>query len=92
MNINSRIDWKAGMAISERTFIEMDENLARRQEVASRTVNGNQFGLIPFTEFNCQGGFVRNKLEIERLGPNCFRRESGPVRPPRIPVRNLSAE
>ena len=67
MNINSRIDWKAGMAISERTFIEMDENLARRQEVASRTVNGNQFGLIPFTEFNCQGGFVRNKLEIERL-------------------------
>ena len=67
MNINSRIDWKAGMAISERTFIEMDENLARRQEVASRTVNGNQFGLIPFTEFNSQGGFVRNKLEIERL-------------------------
>ena len=67
MNINSRIDWKAGMAISERTFIEMDENLARRQEVASRTVNGNQFGLIPFTKFNCQGGFVRNKLEIEHL-------------------------
>lgn len=67
MNINSRIDWKAGMAVSARTFLELDGNLARRQEAASRAVNGDQFGLIPFTEFNNRGGFVRNKLEIERL-------------------------
>lgn len=67
MNINSKIDWKTGMAISAQTFIQMDRNLALRQEVASRTSNGDQFGLIPFTEFKCQGGFVRNKLEIERL-------------------------
>ncbi|WP_139247479.1 hypothetical protein [Mediterranea massiliensis] len=67
MNINSRIDWKAGMAISAQTFLELDENLRHRQQAATRAVNGNEFGLIPFTEFDRQGGFVRNKLEIDHL-------------------------
>lgn len=67
MNINSRIDWKAGMAISAQTFLELDENLRHRQQAATRAVNGNEFGLIPFTEFDRQGGFVRNKLEIGHL-------------------------
>ena len=67
MNINSRIDWESGMALSAQTFVELDANLARRQQAVNRAVNGNQFGLIPFTEFDCRGGFVRNKLEIERL-------------------------
>lgn len=67
MNINSRIDWKAGMAISAQTFLELDENLRHRQQAAARAVNGNEFGLIPFTEFDRQGGFVRNKLEIDHL-------------------------
>ena len=67
MNINSRIDWKAGMAISAQTFLELDENLRHRQQAATRAVNGNEFGLIPFTEFERQGGFVRNKLEIDHL-------------------------
>ena len=67
MNINSRIDWKAGMEISAQTFIEMDRNLDRRQQAANRLANGIQFGLVPFSEFNNNGGFVRNKLEIENL-------------------------
>lgn len=67
MNINSRIDWKVGMAISAQTFLELDENLRHRQQAATRAVNGNEFGLIPFTEFDRQGGFVRNKLEIDHL-------------------------
>lgn len=67
MNINSRIDWKAGMAISAQNFLELDENLRHRQQAATRAVNGNEFGLIPFTEFDRQGGFVRNKLEIDHL-------------------------
>lgn len=67
MNINSRIDWKAGMAISAQTFLELDENLRHRQQAATRAVNGNEFGLIPFTEFDRQGGFIRNKLEIDHL-------------------------
>ena len=41
MNINSRIDWKAGMAISAQTFLELDENLRHRQQAATRAVNGN---------------------------------------------------
>ena len=67
MNINSRIYWKAGMAISAQTFLKLDENLRHRQQAATRAVNGNEFGLIPFTEFDRQGGFVRNKLEIDHL-------------------------
>ena len=67
MNINSRIDWKAGMAITAQTFLELDENLRHRQQAATRAVNGNEFGLIPFTEFDNRSGFVRNKLEMERL-------------------------
>ena len=67
MNINSRIDWESGMALSAQTFVELDANLARRQQAVNRAVNGNQFGLIPFTEVDCRGGFVRNKLEIESL-------------------------
>ena len=39
MNINSRIDWKAGMAISAQTFLELDENLRHRQQAATRSVN-----------------------------------------------------
>lgn len=67
MNINSRIDWKAGMKISAQTFMEMDRNLDQRLQASSRITNGTQFGLIPFSEFNNNGGFVRNKLEIENL-------------------------
>ncbi len=67
MNINSKIDWEAGMTLSAQTFVELDECLARKQEAVNRAANGNQFGLIPFTEFDNRGGFVRNKLEIERL-------------------------
>ena len=67
MNINSRIDWKAGMAITAQTFLELDENLRHRQQAATRAVNGNEFGLLPFTEFDHRGGFVRHKLEMERL-------------------------
>ncbi len=67
MNINAKIDWEAGMMLSAQTFVELDECLTRKQEAVTRAANGNQFGLIPFTEFDNRGGFVRNKLEIERL-------------------------
>lgn len=67
MNINSRIDWKDGMALSAQTFIELDNNISRRQQAASMAVNGSQFGIIPYTEFKAQGRIVRNKLEIENL-------------------------
>ena len=45
MNINSRIDWEAGMEISAQTFVELDANLARREQVASRAVNVTSLAL-----------------------------------------------
>ena len=44
MNVNARIDWHTGMEITAQTFIEFDENIARRQQVALRIANGNLFG------------------------------------------------
>ncbi|MGM9759335.1 MAG: hypothetical protein ACI30I_04365 [Parabacteroides sp.] len=67
MNVNSRIDWHTGMEISAQTFIEFDENIARRQQVALRIANGNLCGLIPETPFQCHGLFVKNTLEIDPL-------------------------
>ena len=67
MNVNARIDWHTGMEITAQTFIEFDENIARRQQVALRIANGNLFGLIPDTPFQCKGRFVKNKLEIDPL-------------------------
>lgn len=66
-NINSRIDWQNGMEVSPQTFIEFDENITKRQQIASRVANGNLFGIIPFTEFLNQGVFVKNTLEIAQL-------------------------
>lgn len=67
MNVNARIDWQTGMEITAQTFTKFDENIVYRQQVASRIMNGNRFGLIPFSKFDCQAGFVKNTLEIERL-------------------------
>ena len=67
MNVNARIDWQTGMEITAQTFTKFDENIVYRQQVAIRIMNGNRFGLIPFSKFDCQAGFVKNTLEIERL-------------------------
>ena len=67
MNVNSRIDWHIGMELTAQTFIEFDENIARKQQVVNQITNGNQFGIIPASEFNNKGVFVKNTLEIEHL-------------------------
>lgn len=59
MNVNARIDWQTGMEITAQTFTKFDENIVYRQQVASRIMNGNRFGLIPFSKFDCQAGFVK---------------------------------
>ena len=66
-NINARIDWKPGMEVTAQTFLELDQNIAERQQMANRAANGTQFGIIPFTDFSVKGGFVKNQLEIDRL-------------------------
>lgn len=67
MNVNAKIDWQAGMELTAKTFIELDERIARNQQITHRIANGNQFGIIPATPFCCDGRFVKKTLEIEQL-------------------------
>lgn len=67
MNINAKIDWTEGMDITPQTFIKFDESLEQRGQRYTSIANGNLFGLIPYTPFECQAIFVRKSLEIERL-------------------------
>ena len=68
MDINARINWKPGMEITAQTFISLDEHLDFRQQLALRAALGNQrMGLLPGATFSCNGMFVKNKFEIDRL-------------------------
>ncbi|MDR1881994.1 MAG: type VI secretion system baseplate subunit TssK [Prevotella sp.] len=67
MDINSRIDWRAGMEITAQTFRELDGNIDLRQEVIGRIAHAGLTGLLPNVPFCCHGAFVKNKFEIERL-------------------------
>ena len=68
MEFNARINWKPGMDLTASTFLNLEERLDMRQRLVLRAALGNQhMGLLPDTEFRCQGMFVKNKLEISRL-------------------------
>lgn len=66
-DINARIDWQAGMELSAQTLRELSANLDFKQRVTSCIANNNRIGLLPETEFDCQGAFVKNVLEINHL-------------------------
>jgi hypothetical protein len=68
MDINARINWKPGMELTTQTFLDMDENLDFRQQMAIRAALGDHcIGLLPNTPFNNDGLFYTNRFEIERL-------------------------
>lgn len=67
MNVNAKIDWHAGMELTAQTFIELDNSLARNQQITHRISHGNHFGIIPAAPFQCQGTFVKKTLEISPL-------------------------
>lgn len=67
MDINARIDWKPGMEITAQTFIELNANIDFKQQVAARITHDNRIGILPGSEFDCQGAFVKNTLEISRF-------------------------
>lgn len=53
------------MELTAQTFRELDDLLDLRQQIALKAALGsNQFGLLPQSEFNCSGMFVRNTFEI----------------------------
>lgn len=57
-----------GMEITAETFRQLEESIDFRQQIALRMALGrNQLGLLPGRQFNCNGIFVRNTFEIERL-------------------------
>lgn len=66
-DINARIDWQPGMEISAQTFKELTDNLDFKQRVMSMIANNNRSGLLPDTDFDCQGTFVKNVLEINHF-------------------------
>lgn len=68
MDFNARINWKPGMELNAATFLNLEERLDMRQRLALRAALGShRMGLIPDAEFQCQGMFVKNKLEISHL-------------------------
>lgn len=68
MDVNARINWMPGMELTSQTFLNMDENLDFRQQMALRAaLGGNRMGLLPGAPFCNEGMFVKNKFEIERF-------------------------
>ena len=68
MEINARINWRPGMELTTQTFLDMDENLDFRQQMAIRAALGDHcIGLLPDTTFNNSAMFYTNHFEMERL-------------------------
>ena len=67
MNVNAKIDWRAGMELTAQTFIELDKCLERNRQVTNTVAYGNHFGILPTTAFSCNGVFVKKTLEINPL-------------------------
>ena len=67
MNVNAKIDWRAGMELTAQTFIELDKCLERNRQITNTVAYGNHFGILPTTAFSCNGVFVKKTLEISPL-------------------------
>lgn len=66
-DINARIDWQTGMELTAQAIKELGLNLDYKQRVANCIANNNRIGILPNSEFHCQGAFVKNVLEINNL-------------------------
>ena len=68
MDLNSKINWLPGMEITAQTFIGLEEKLDFQQRIAIRAALGStRMGMLPGATLNCEGIFVKNTYEIERL-------------------------
>ena len=68
MDLNSKINWLPGMEVPAQTFIGLEEKLDFQQQIAIRAALGStRMGLLPGTTLTCEGVFVKNTYEIERL-------------------------
>ncbi|MCH5242080.1 MAG: hypothetical protein J1F67_06620 [Muribaculaceae bacterium] len=65
MDINDKINWMSGMELTAETFRQLEYSLDFKQRLALIAALGrNQLGLLPGSEFNCNGVFVKNTFEI----------------------------
>ena len=68
MDLNSKINWQPGMEITAQTFIGLEEKLDFQQRISIRAALGStRMGLLPGAKLTCEGIFVKNTYEIERL-------------------------
>ena len=57
-----------GMELTAQTFRQLEASLDYRQQIALKAALGsNQLGLLPGSEFECDGVFVKNTFEINRF-------------------------
>lgn len=68
MDVNEKINWMPGMELTAETFRELENSFDFRQNLALKAALGrNQLGLLPHSEFECRGVFVKNTFEINNL-------------------------
>jgi len=68
MDVNDKINWQPGMRLSSNTFNRWEDIQDLRLRMALRAaLGGNRLGLLNGEDFICDGMFVKNTFEIERL-------------------------
>lgn len=68
MDINSIINWTAGMEITAEALKAMAHASAARDAALMRSVFGSRVGILPNVDFKCEGIFVRKSLEYDVKG------------------------
>lgn len=63
-DINARIDWQPGMELTAQSLRELATRLDLKQQVTGSLALHRRLGILPQSEFHCQGSFVKNVLEI----------------------------
>lgn len=63
-DINARIDWQPGMELTAQSLRELAARLDFKQQVTGSIAHNHRIGILPQSEFRCQGAFVKNVLEI----------------------------
>lgn len=68
MDINSRINWKAGMEITAEALKALARDSDARNLALMRSAFGSRVGILPSEHFRCEGSFVRKSFEFEVSG------------------------
>ncbi len=67
VNINSKINWQAGLELTEQTFRGMDRAFDSRISALRIALANGQFGLLPGSDYYNNATFVKRTIEISNL-------------------------